>query len=86
MVNTETAFWVETARNWPFPEIFILAAGVGRLATLETRLRDPLSATLNVLIVPLLEAIRKLPLGVAASEMPAQLSSVSPLANGDPAT
>src|SRR6185369_499927 len=44
------------------------------------------AATLKVLIVPLLDAIRKWPSGVAASEMPAQLSSVRPVANGEPAT
>src|SRR5689334_22821344 len=38
-------------------------------------------------MVPLLDAIRKFPFGVAARDMPSQtFSSVSPLANGDPAT
>src|SRR5690242_19197948 len=37
-------------------------------------------------MVPLLDAIRKFPFGVAARDMPPQESSVSPLANGDPAT
>src|SRR5580765_1906922 len=60
------------------------AIGVGELVAVETRLSAPFAATLNVLIWPLLEAIRKLPLGVAAREMPAQLSRVRPLENGEP--
>src|ERR1700686_1003947 len=61
------------------------AIGVGKVAEVAIKLRCPPAATAKVLIWPLLDAIRKLPFGVAASDMPWQLSSVSPLAKGEPA-
>ena len=60
--------------------------GVGNKEAVEDKLNAPFTATLKVLIWPLLDAIRKWPSGVAASEMPEQLSKVRPLAKGDPAT
>src|SRR5512135_2959147 len=60
--------------------------GVGRPATEEAGVSTPVGATLKVAMTPLLEAMRKFPSGVAARDMPAQLSSVSPLAKGEPAT
>ena len=69
----------------PSPEIFMPTMGVGNKEAVEERLSEPFAATLKVLIWPLLDAIRKWPSGVAASEMPAQLSSVRPLEKGDPA-
>ena len=60
--------------------------GDGNKEAVEDKVRAPVGATLKVLIWPLLDAIRKWPSGVAAREMPEQLSKVSPLAKGDPAT
>ncbi|HEY2231874.1 MAG TPA: hypothetical protein VGK01_00210, partial [Candidatus Angelobacter sp.] len=60
--------------------------GAGNKEAVEDKVSAPVGATLKVLIWPLLDAIRKWPSGVVASEIPAQLSSVSPLAKGDPAT
>src|SRR6476646_8191044 len=60
--------------------------GEGNKDAVEDKVSAPVAPMLKVLIWPLLEAIRKCPSGVAASEMPEQLSNVSPLAKGDPAT
>src|SRR5438309_7775416 len=60
--------------------------GAGNKDAVEVRLNAPLPATLKGLIWTLLDASRKWPSGVVASEIPAQLSSVRPLAKGDPAT
>src|SRR6478672_10002712 len=46
----------------------------------------PPAPIVKVWIWPLLEAIRKLPSGVAASDMPWQLSRVSAVGKGEPAT
>ena len=86
MVKTETDVWCETARKRPSPEIFIPTMGEGNKDAVEDKVSAPVAPTLKVLIWPLLDAIRKCPSGVAASEMPEQLSNVSPLAKGDPAT
>jgi hypothetical protein len=86
MLNTETDAWWETARNRPSPDIFMPTMGEGNKEAVEDRLNEPFTAMLKVLIWPLLDAIKNRPSGVAASEMPAQLSRVSPLGKGDPAT
>src|SRR5689334_15257949 len=59
MLKTDTEAWCETARKRPSPEIFMPTIGVGSNAAVADRLNDPLAAMLKVLIVPLLEAIRK---------------------------
>src|SRR6185312_11196750 len=86
MVNRETEFASATARKEPFAEIFMLSMGVQHAVVVEDRLSVPVGETAKVLIWPLLDAIRNFPSGVAASDIPWQLSSDSPLANGEPAT
>src|SRR5947209_16519027 len=88
MVNMETPLESANARNWPFTEIFMLSRGVQHVAVVNrgAAVSAPVAVMPNVMICPLLEAIRKLPSGVAATDMPWQLSKVSPVANGDPAT
>src|SRR5690349_6706032 len=63
----------------------MLAFGTTELAAEATAVSTPPAPMLNVLIWPLLEAIRNWPSGVAASEMPLQASSVRPEATGVPA-
>ena len=58
--------------------------GEGNKETVEDRLNEPFAAMLNVLIAPLLDAIRNLPSGVDASDIPWHESRVRPLAKGDP--
>src|SRR5436309_13851462 len=67
----------------------MLALGEQQFAVIEfgnTGLSVPPALMVKVSIWPLLDAIRKLPSGVAASEIPWQPSSVSTVAKGDPAT
>src|SRR6476469_11278038 len=61
------------------------AFGAAGFTAVESEVRVPPTPMLNVLIWPLLEAIRKRPSGVALREIPEQASSVSPEANGEPA-
>ncbi len=84
MAYTETLVLLETARNWPLAEIFMLAFGTTEFAAVESSVSVPPAPMLKVLIWPLLEAIRKRPSGVALREIPEHASSVSPEANGDP--
>src|SRR6185312_13281865 len=58
MVYTETLVPLETARNCPLAEIFMLAFGATELAVVETAVSTPPTPMLNVLICPLLDAIR----------------------------
>src|SRR6185312_15238587 len=76
IVNTDTDAWFDTARKRPSPEIFIPTRGEGSPEAVADKLNAPFTPTLNVLITPLLEAIKNLPSGVDAREIPAQLSSV----------
>src|SRR6185437_13216581 len=85
MLYTDTLVPFETARNCPLAEIFMLEFGVAGLAAVETAVSTPPAPMLNVLIWPLLEAIRNCPFGVEASEIPLQASSVRPEATGVPA-
>jgi hypothetical protein len=85
MAYTETLVLLETARNCPLAEIFMLAFGVTEFAAVETALRVPPTPMLKVVIWPLLDAMRKRPSGVALREIPEHASSVSPEAKGEPA-
>src|SRR6476646_5199004 len=85
MENTDTLVPFDTARNCPLAEIFMPAFGEAGFTAVESEVRVPPTPMLNVLIWPLLEAIRKRPSGVALREIPEQASSVSPEANGEPA-
>src|SRR5437660_11822086 len=84
--NMETLVSLETAMNSPLGEITMLAFGEQQFAVVPSNDSAPFAAMANVWIWPLLEAMRNFPSGVAASEMPWQVSSVSPLGNGEPAT
>src|SRR5690349_20100610 len=64
----------------------MLALGEQQLAVVELEVRVPPAPMAKVWIWPLLEAIRMLPSGVAASEIPWHESDVSDVGNGEPAT
>src|SRR5947209_4207797 len=85
-VKTEALVSFDVARNWPLDEIFIPAIGVQQFGVVPAKESAPLAAMLKVCICPLLEAIRNFPSGVAASEIPWQLSRVRPLGKGEPGT
>src|SRR5882757_6828320 len=57
-----------------------------RVIGLGNGLSVPPAPMVKVSIWPLLDAIRKLPSGVAASEIPWQVSNVRVVAKGEPAT
>src|SRR5437660_8744744 len=58
MVNMETPLVSASARNWPLAEIFMLSRGVQQLVAVKIWVSAPVAAMLQVLIWPLLEAIR----------------------------
>jgi hypothetical protein len=58
MEYTETLVSFETAKSFPLAETFMPTVGEQQLAVVAAGVRIPLAATANVLICPLLEAIR----------------------------
>src|ERR1051326_5816349 len=84
MVYIETLDSLLKASKFPCEEIFMPTVGEQQLFVCGPGIRMPLAATVKLWMMPLLEAIKRAPSGVTASETPWQLSSVSPLGNGDP--
>src|SRR5579859_3299827 len=83
--NMETLVSFETARNCPLGEITMLAFGEQQFVVVPRSESAPPAPMAKVWIWPLLEAIRNLPSGVGAREIPWQLSRVRLLGTGDPA-
>src|SRR6185312_4097915 len=68
MVYMETLVVLETARKRPSGDMVMLELGEQQFVVLLTKASAPLAATLNVLICPLLAAIRNAPSGVTARD------------------